>query len=79
MSRKPKRSVVSAGEKRSAEEGRGGGFGKRFEREGSKENSKSAKGTGGWRGSVDIFCTKFQKDIYWFLNVSVAQVAGCVT
>ena len=47
LSRKPRRSVVSEGEKRSAEDGRGGGFGKRFEREGSKVNSKSAKGTGG--------------------------------
>jgi len=52
LSRKPSRSVVSAGEKRSAEGGRGGGFGKRFEREGSKVNSKSEKGTGGWRVMV---------------------------
>jgi len=50
LSRKPKISVVSDAEKRSAEDGKGGGFGKRFDNEGSNENSKSAKGTGGWSG-----------------------------
>jgi hypothetical protein len=45
-------SVVSAGENRSAEGGNGCGFGKRFEREGSKVNSKSEKGTGGCRVMV---------------------------
>jgi hypothetical protein len=42
--------VVSAEEKRSAEEGSGGGLGKRLESAGSKVNSKSEKGTGGWSG-----------------------------
>jgi hypothetical protein len=79
LSKKPKRSVVSEGEKRSAEEGRGGGFGKRFEREGSKENSKSAKGTGGWSGSVGIFVLPISEIACFLLNVSVAQIAGCVT
>jgi hypothetical protein len=40
-------SVVSESEKRPAEGGNGGGGGKRPPREGSKENSKSVKGTGG--------------------------------
>lgn len=49
LSRKPSKSVVSDWEKRSAEEGSGicGGGGKKSEMEGSKENWKSAKGTGG--------------------------------
>lgn len=43
-------SVVSESEKRPAEGGNGGGGGKRPLREGSKENSKSVNGTGGWFG-----------------------------
>lgn len=48
LSRKPRRSVVSDGEKRSAEGGRGADEGgKRLERAGSNAYSKSANGTGG--------------------------------
>lgn len=50
LSRKPRRSVVSDGEKRSA----GGGFGNKFGREGSKENSKSEKGPGGCGGAIAV-------------------------
>jgi hypothetical protein len=46
-SKKPKRSVVSAAEKRSAEGGRGGGVGNIFDKEGSNVKSKSEKE---WRG-----------------------------
>ena len=53
LSRKPRRSVVSEGEKRSAEDGSGGGLGKRLDKEGSNVNSKSEKGGGG-RGEWDI-------------------------
>ena len=54
LSRKPRRSVVSEAEKRSADDGSGGGWGKRLDREGSNENSKSAKGTGGCIGERDM-------------------------
>lgn len=48
LSRKPRRSVVSDGEKRSADEGKGAdGGGKRVESAGSNAYSKSANGTGG--------------------------------
>jgi hypothetical protein len=43
LSRKPRMSVVSAGENKSAEDGNGGGFGNRFVSEVSNANSKSAK------------------------------------
>jgi len=48
LSRKPRRSVVSDGEKRSAEGGRGvEEGGNRLESAGSNAYSKSANGTGG--------------------------------
>jgi hypothetical protein len=48
LSRKPRRFVVSEGEKRSAEEGSGGGGGKRLGSDGSNElKSKSWNGAGG--------------------------------
>jgi hypothetical protein len=58
LSRKPNRSVVSegvkrsvvSGAKRSAEDGKGGGGGKRLDNAGSKVKSKSAKGAGGIGG-----------------------------
>lgn len=50
LSRKPKRSVVSEGEKRSADDGNGVGDWKRLWRAGSKEKLKSSYGPGGWRG-----------------------------
>jgi hypothetical protein len=67
LSRKPSRSVVSAGEKRTAEDGRGGGFGKIFDREGSKENSKSENGAGGCKGEVVIVvdCKEWQELILY--------------
>lgn len=52
LSRKPSKSVVSDGENRSADEGSGGGAGKRLDSAGSNENSKSANGTGGCRGGA---------------------------
>ena len=54
LSRKPRRSVVSAGENRSAAVGSGDGFGNKFERDESNVNSKSAKGTGGCREEWDM-------------------------
>jgi len=54
LSRKPSRSVVSEGENRSAEGGSGGCGGNKFERAGSKVNSKCEKGRGGSIGEVDI-------------------------
>jgi len=56
LSRKPRRSVVSDGEKRSAESGTGGGFGNKFGSDGSKENSKSEKGPGGCGGAIAVRC-----------------------
>lgn len=55
LSRKPKRFMVSSGEKRSAEEGRGGGLGKML---GSKEKSKSGKGAGGRNGVLSMLVTR---------------------
>lgn len=52
LSRKPKRPMVSSVEKRSADEGIGGGLGKRFDIEGSKVKSNSGKGAGGCSGEV---------------------------
>lgn len=54
LSKKPSRSVVSDAEKRSAEEGSGGGVGKRLCRAGSKANVKSSNGTGGCSGGSGI-------------------------
>ena len=54
LSRKPRRSVVSVGENRSAEDGNGGGSGNILESDVSNANSKSAKGTGGCREEWDI-------------------------
>ena len=54
LSRKPRRSVVSAGENRSAEEGNGGGFGNMCESDVSNANSKSAKWIGGCKEEWDI-------------------------
>jgi hypothetical protein len=59
LSRKPSKLVVSDGEKRSADEGKGGGWGKMAERAGSKEKSKSANGTGVW-GVVEV-----EEDMEW--------------
>ena len=60
--------MVSDGEKRSAEEGRGGCGGNMFDRAGSKVNSKSAKGTGGGIGEVDIV----ERGRRWIKGRSVA-------
>jgi hypothetical protein len=49
LSRKPSKSVVSDWENRSADEGKGCCGGNKFERAGSKVNSKSENGTGGGR------------------------------
>jgi hypothetical protein len=47
LSKKPRKSVVSEGVNRSAEEGKGGGGGNMFESAGSNVNWKSERGTGG--------------------------------
>lgn len=56
LSRKPRRSVVSDGEKRSAEGGNGADDGgNKLESAGSNAYSKSANGTGGWgEGGKDM-------------------------
>ena len=54
LSRKPRRSVVSDGEKRSADGGNGAAdVGNKFVSAGSNAYSKSANGTGGWGDMVD--------------------------
>lgn len=66
LSRNPRRSVVSEGEKRSADAGRGADEeGKKLERAGSNAYSKSANGTGGWgEGGKDIARQDSRDDIF---------------
>lgn len=81
LSRNPSRSVVSDWEKRSAEDGTviGVGGGKNSEMEGSKLNSKSAKGTGGCTGGLlDMMVVEEQEPTISHRHTDTNNVAPCL-